>query len=144
MPAQQVRGGPRCAPSRWLLRALCAVAAVAALATAGPTQARSRAFDEAVQQYRAGHLSDAFGRFFALASEGDADAARIALFMHQYGPVLYGRYWDAAPHEVARWQALQDRPAAHSQPSFRPHWLDDGSLRQKPKAKPGVKQAAVR
>jgi hypothetical protein len=144
MPAQQLREGRRCPPSGWLVRAVCAAAASAALAAAAPAQARSRAFDEAVQQYRAGHLADAFGRFFALANEGDADAARIALFMHQYGPVLYGRYWDAAPQDVARWQALQHRPGAHPQPAFRPDWVDDGSFRQKPKGRPPVKQTAVR
>jgi hypothetical protein len=54
------------------------VTAVAALAATGAAQARSRGFDEALQQYRAGHLADAFRRFFALANAGGADAARMA------------------------------------------------------------------
>lgn len=127
MAMQQIR-----AFSRRLARAACVLAAAAAVAGGGPASARGKAFDEAVQQYRAGHLSDAFGRFFALANEGDPDAARIALFMHQYGPVLYGRYWEAHPHEVAAWQALQGKPTAHAEPPFRPQWLDQGSFRRKP------------
>lgn len=129
--------------SRSLVHALSVLAAVAGFMAAMPAQARSPAFTEAVQQYRAGHLPGAFGRFFALANDGDADAARIALFMHQYGPTLYGRYWDAAPQEVAHWQALQGKPVVHSPPPFQPQWLDGNTFQQRPDAKRAVKKTAA-
>lgn len=132
MTAQHASAGSARRTARRLARVLCVLAAAAGCAAAAPVQARSTAFSEAVQQYRAGHLSDAFGRFFALANGGDADAARIALFMHQYGPILYGRYWDAAPQEVAYWQALQGKPAAHPTPPFQPQWLDGEGPPQRP------------
>lgn len=116
---------PRPSPTlAWCGRIALAVVFGVALLGADDAAAATKAFADAVQQYRAGHLSDAFGRFFALANEGDADAARIALFMHQYGPTLYGRYWDAPPQDVARWQLLQDRRGVHQEPRFQPDWLD--------------------
>lgn len=129
--------------SRSLVHALSVMAAIAGFATAMPAHARSPAFTQAVQQYRAGHLSDAFGRFFALANDGDADAARIALFMHQYGPILYGRYWDAAPQEVAHWQALQGKPVVHSAPPFQPQWLDGGSFQPQPAPRRAVRKTTT-
>lgn len=41
-----------------------------------------------------------------MANNGDADAARIALFMHRFGPQLYGRYWDLSPQEADSWTQL--------------------------------------
>ncbi|HWI81399.1 hypothetical protein [Ramlibacter sp.] len=128
--------------SRPLIGAIGAALAAACLLAAAPAEAGTRAFNEAVQQYRAGHLADAFGRFFALANDGDADAARIALFMHQFGPTLYGRYWDANPREVAYWQSLQAKPTVHAAPPFQPDWLDAGTAQQRV-VKRGVRKTAT-
>lgn len=143
MAAQHAQGSLSHRLPRPLVHALSVLAAVAGFMTAMPAQARSPAFTEAVQQYRAGHLSDAFGRFFALANDGDADAARIALFMHQYGPILYGRYWDAAPQEVAHWQSLQGKPVVHSPPPFQPQWLDGGSFQSRPATRRTARKVAT-
>lgn len=84
------------------------VAAVCLLATALPAAARDSRNDyqDAIRQYKDGRLAEAFGRFVALANNGDADAARIALFMHRFGPPLYGRYWDLSPQEAESWTHL--------------------------------------
>lgn len=63
-------------------------------------------FQYAVQQYKAGRYSVAYGRFMALANQGDPDAAHVALFMNKYGPTLYGAWWDADPTDVAQWSTL--------------------------------------
>ncbi len=84
------------------------IAAFCLLATALPAAARDSRNDyqDAIRQYKDGRLAEAFGRFVALANNGDADAARIALFMHRFGPPLYGRYWDLSPQEAESWTHL--------------------------------------
>ena len=85
-------------------------------------------YASAVQSFRAGKTSVAFGQFVEMANRGDVDAARVALFMHAYGPVLYGKQWDAFPKDVAYWtglvrnsgtsaRALPDFPQTVLQPS---------------------------
>lgn len=115
-----------------LLPAACrraAALAVAALLSAACVSAIAHEKDDrlqqAVLQYRAGRLADAYGRFLELANEGDPAAARIALFMHESGPLLYGRYWEATAKEIAAWRALQDaKPIASTQR------LDPASFRE--------------
>ena len=82
----------------------------------------------AVQAFRAGRMSDAYGRFMALANRGDVDAARIVLFLHQYGAALHGKQWDALPADVAYWnQLVRNSPtAARPQPEFPPTVLNPG------------------
>ena len=95
---------------------LCALAICAAPSHAGPD---SR-FNEAAASYRAARYSEAFGRMMALAANGDPDAARIVLFMHQYGPVLYGNYWDLNNEELFAFQELAILAKARPAPPFRP------------------------
>lgn len=83
---------------------------------------RDRAFNQALIQYRAGRYSDAFGRLLPLASGGDADAARIVLFMHHFGPSLYGSYWDLNPQEIAAFTQLAASQTRHKEASFTPSW----------------------
>jgi hypothetical protein len=84
-------------------------------------------YDAAVQAFRAGRTSDAFGRFIELANRGDVDAARIALFMNAYGPVLYGKYWEAGSQDVAYWASLvRNSPkAGRALVEFQPKRYDD-------------------
>lgn len=117
------------------LRRVAATLAFAAAAAgcsmpswAGPASGvGEREYADAVQSFREGRTSDAFGRFIDLANGGDVDAARIALFMHSYGAKLYGKYWEAAPHHVAYWTSLvrdnasSTRPVAEFQPMFYPN-----------------------
>ncbi len=99
-----------------LLAALSAPCASAR--PAGPNN--DPAFQQAVAQYREGRLAAAYGRFVRLANQGDPDAARIALFMHRYGPVLFGNYWDAQVEEIEMWTELSSGPQGRPQPPYRP------------------------
>lgn len=106
-----------------LLGAL-ALALLPATSPAGPTN-HDPAFEEAVSQFQQARLSAAYGRFIQLANQGDRDSARIALFLHRYGPKLYGSYWDASGEEVDLWEQLANQggrstPVFRTQPTFRP------------------------
>ena len=70
------------------------------------TQAQQKLFAESVQLHYEGRWSAAFGRFTTLANQGDPDAARVALFMHRHGPLLYGTWWDAEPDDLQYWAEL--------------------------------------
>ncbi|MDT7837999.1 hypothetical protein [Aquabacterium sp. OR-4] len=60
----------------------------------------------ATQAFQAGQHAAAFGRFAGLAQAGDAEAARIALFMLDHGHRLYGQDWGTTPAEHRRWQQM--------------------------------------
>lgn len=80
-------------------------------------------YAQAVQSFRAGRTSEAYGQFIELANRGDVDAARVALFMNGYGASLYGKHWDALPSEVAYWSTLvrnSSMAAGRQQPDFQP------------------------
>jgi hypothetical protein len=102
-----------------LLRALAALllAAAPAFATTGDQE-----FGDAVASYRAVRYSDAYGRMMALANAGDPDAARIVLFMHQYGPTLYGSYWDLNPEEARQFAATAASSRTRRVVEFQPSW----------------------
>jgi hypothetical protein len=68
--------------------------------------AQETSFPDAVRSYRAGHWSAAYGQFRYLANGGNAEAARIALFMHGHGRLLYGSGWDATEEDLALWNRL--------------------------------------
>ena len=99
-----------------LITSACLALMVPALGMA----AEADSYDEAVVQYQNGRWAEAYGRFIALANEGDADAARTALFMLRYGPQLYNSHWDAMPSEVARWEKLAASTQGRSTPVFQP------------------------
>ncbi|MDB5857825.1 MAG: hypothetical protein JWQ76_1514 [Ramlibacter sp.] len=77
--------------------------ALPAKAVQNPTE---REFNEAVQQFKNGRRSEAFGRFIALANRGDVDAARIALHLHTYGSLLYSTQWEAGREDIEYWTML--------------------------------------
>jgi hypothetical protein len=93
--------------------------ALPARAYENPTE---REFGEAVQQFKNGRRSEAFGRFIALANRGDVDAARIALHLHTYGGLLYGTQWEAGREEIEYWNTLlRNSPTAgRTQPELAP------------------------
>lgn len=99
------------------LTAALGIAVLPALASED-RNASNRAFDEAAEQYQKSRHSDAYGRFIVLANSGDRDAARIVLFMHRYGPTLYGSYWDASTEEVELWEQLSTQ-GGRTSPAFR-------------------------
>jgi len=99
---------------RLVILALAACLASGAVAQ----QARpDRALQDAARHYHAGEWGVAFDKMAMLASRGHADAARIALFMHEHGPQLYGSYWPVSSEQLQRWQGLvtvQEQPVARS------------------------------
>ena len=120
---------------------LCAAAMLAPTPRAHAAGAADREYQEAVQAFREGRTSDAFGRFIDLANRGDVDAARIALFMHSYGPVLFGKQWDAGSQDVAYWTTLvrNSGSTARALPEFAPTVLNPGKGKVRPApAKPRV------
>lgn len=76
------------------------------LALNGAMASPDPGYAEAVQEYRAGRWSSAFGRFIALANDGNVEAARIALFMQSHGRQLYGSDWDASEEDIELWSRL--------------------------------------
>lgn len=113
---------------RHLRFAFAALVAAIALASASPARANpasriaDREFNAAVEQFKEGKRSHAFGMFIALANRGDVDAARIALFMHTYGPTLWGTHWEAAREDIEYWTSLvrNSTTAGRPQPAFEP------------------------
>ena len=81
-----------------------------------------REYAEAVQSFRSGRTAEAFGQFMELANRGDVDAARIALFLHSYGPVLMNKQWEADQRHVAYWTLLvrNSGTSARPLPEFQP------------------------
>lgn len=69
------------------------------------------AFTHAVTHYRQGRWSGAYGRFAQLADQGNAEAARIALFMLRNGEQLYRSGWGASQDQIDSWIALASRNA---------------------------------
>lgn len=72
--------------------------------------AHAAAHAAALAEYEAGHWSQAYTAFVALADQGHAQAARIALLMAARGPVLYGQAFDASVPQRQRWAAMQVPP----------------------------------
>jgi hypothetical protein len=100
-------------PKRKFARILC-VALLAALATTSAAAAvDEETFDAAMQLYHNGHYPGAYGRLAALADEGHAEAARIALLMFRYGSQLYGNAWSASSDQVQRWSRLASVKPPH-------------------------------
>lgn len=49
-----------------------------------------------------GH-AQAYGRFVALANDGDVQAGRIALVLHDLGPTVFRSEWDASTEQLETW-----------------------------------------
>jgi hypothetical protein len=101
-----------------------------------------REYADAVRSFKSGRTSEAFGQFIDLANRGDVDSARIALFMHTYGAVLFNKQWDAGPQDVAYWNSLVRNSANSGRPpmEFQPTVLVPGKAR--PKAAPAKARPA--
>lgn len=104
-----------------------------------------REYAEAVKTFRNGRLSEAFGQFMAIANRGDVDAARVALFMHMYGPALYGKQWDAGDQNVAYWTMLvrNSGTSARPMPEFKPTVLVPSRAKAATAARPRTRGTTV-
>lgn len=94
-----------------LISALCAsvwasLCASAAPADQGTPRWMKARYESAVLSFRQARVSEAYGRFAALASAGHPAAARQALWMCENGPAMFGRQWDCEPDEILAWAAL--------------------------------------
>ena len=121
------------------------VSILIASALALPAHAASSDSDyaAAVAQFKSGRMSDAYGRFIRLADEGDPDAARIALFMYRFGPILYGSHWDAHPDDIAYWNEIATKATGRPAPTIPSRGYVPMAPKAKPKAK-GISQTTYR
>lgn len=126
---------------RGLRRILAGFITMLLLAISLPSGAAApveREYADAVRSFRTGRTAEAFGQFTELANRGDVDAARIALFLHSYGAVLFNKQWEADPRHVAYWSALirNSGTSARPLPEFPVTVLNPG--------KPKTRTAAAR
>ena len=84
---------------------------VLACLVAAPAHAGDQEFDHALQSYRSGRHSDAYGRFLDLAYRGDPDAARIVLFMGEMGPTVFGKEWELTEEDARYLRRVAARPS---------------------------------
>jgi hypothetical protein len=89
-----------------LLAAVLVCANASAATPASRLASSDAAFNDAMEQYREGRSSAAYGRFARLADQGHAEAARIALLMFRHGPKLYGHDWGASQPQLRQWMKL--------------------------------------
>jgi len=88
-------------------RPTLAIFLIAASAAALAAEAsRVQSLTEAMDQYRQGRWSAAYGRFCVLADDGDAQAARIALVMLRHGSTMHGTLWSASQPQIEHWTQL--------------------------------------
>jgi hypothetical protein len=91
-------------------RALCAIAVAFLAHHSAYASATTDAFDNAMQAYADSHYDTAFTQLGALADQGHAESARIALMMARFGPVLYAARWSVDAQRKARWLELAGNP----------------------------------
>jgi hypothetical protein len=103
-------------PFQALARSARALPLLFAFLAAAPALASEQAFDNALQSYRTGRVSEAYGRFLALAHKGDPDAARIVLFMGHYGPMVHGTFWELTDKDAATLRKTAMRPSLRARP----------------------------
>jgi hypothetical protein len=74
-----------------------------------PSAVTPPGYDDAVHALTSQRYSAAYGRFAALADEGHAPSALMALAMVTYRPSMSGAQWSATPAQLQRWSALVAR-----------------------------------
>lgn len=71
-----------------------------------PDAEYTQRYDDAMQSLMTQRYAAAYGRFAALADEGHAPSALMALAMVRYRPSVAGGEWSATPEQLRRWSAL--------------------------------------
>ena len=82
-------------------RALLACAAWLVCSAAGAGQAED--FQQAMRSYERNHWVSAYAGFAALADQGHAASARMALLMQRFGPRLYASRFEATAPRRQQW-----------------------------------------
>lgn len=112
------------------------IAALVVLQPPAPADAQTwmsaeRLHGLALEKFRHGRFPEAYGRFVDLANAGHAPSARVALWMCQNGPNLFGSEWDCTPDEAAEWAALS-RGVNGSASAPLPHRPSPASVKTRP------------
>ena len=81
-------------------------AAARAIGTPAPTAAKQPSFGRALGHLEAGAWPKAFEELSALANDGHAASARIALMMVSRGGLLFGGHYRASAQDIARWRLV--------------------------------------
>jgi len=76
-----------------------------------PGAEHTQRYEDAVHALSRQRYSAAYGRFAALAEEGHAPSALMALAMVTFPPSMSGTRWSATPAQLQRWSALVSREA---------------------------------
>lgn len=71
-----------------------------------PAAEYTQRYDDAMRALTTQRYAAAYGRFAALADEGHAPSALMALAMVRYRPSVVGGEWSATPAQLRRWSAL--------------------------------------
>lgn len=66
---------------------------------------------QALSSFRQARFPEAYGRFIMLADAGHAPSARMALWMYQNGPSVFGKDWDSSQEQLTAWAQLAGEPA---------------------------------
>lgn len=82
----------------------------AAVVAKADTPASDSAMKTAMEHYRQGKFSTAYGQFSKLADQGNAEAARIALIMLRHGRKMHGTEWGASQPQIDVWIRLASEP----------------------------------
>lgn len=111
-------------PRRALAAATLALAAGATTAAAAQPGVPAADSDAAMRAYEVNHWPQAYAAFAALADQGHAEAARVALLMRRHGPALYGQRFAADDRQVELWSrqaaCAADNHASPCQLALRP------------------------
>jgi hypothetical protein len=80
--------------------------AARAVTTQAPVTAPQPSFGRALDHLEAGAWPQAFEELSALANDGHAASARIALMMASRGGPLFGGHYRACAQDIARWRLV--------------------------------------
>lgn len=67
--------------------------------------------------FETNHWVQSYEMLARLADGGHAEAARISVQMHRWGPRLYGRHFHARATQLANWRQLAWHPCSASAPA---------------------------
>jgi hypothetical protein len=76
------------------------------VATPAPAAVPQPSFGRALGHLEAGAWTEAFAELSALANDGHAASARIALMMVSRGGSLFGGHYRASRDDLARWRQV--------------------------------------
>lgn len=89
------------------LRVLTCAASLLTTVVTATAQPALSGFDAGLEIYERNHWPDAYRTMSRLADDGHTEAARVALQMKRFGPVLYGHRFEATPYQELKWTWLQ-------------------------------------